>query len=168
SPRHRPSSHVGPDATILLSGPLERWSTMLSVSEAQSLVLRHAHPLPPETTSLTVSALGLVLAEDVASDLDMPPYDKALMDGYAVRTADLPDGQGTLQIVEEITAGQTPRLAVGKGQVSRIMTGAPVPKGADAVVMVERTRPLDDNRVRIEDKTPRPGQNILTRGREMR
>jgi molybdopterin molybdotransferase len=141
---------------------------MLSVSEAQSLVLRHAHPLPPESTPLTVSALGVVLAEDVASDLDMPPYDKAMMDGYAIRTADLPDGQGTLQIVEEITAGQTPGLAVGKGQASRIMTGAPLPQGADAVVMVERTRLLDDGRVRIEDKAPRPGQNILTRGREMR
>jgi molybdopterin molybdotransferase len=140
---------------------------MLSVSEAQALVLRHTHPLSPETTPLTTSALGLVLAEDVASDLDMPPYDKAMMDGYAVRTADLPDGQGTLQVIEEITAGQTPRLCVGKGQASRIMTGASLPQGADAVVMVERTRLLDDGRVRIEDRPPQPGQNILYRGREM-
>ncbi|HZU36968.1 MAG TPA: gephyrin-like molybdotransferase Glp [Gemmataceae bacterium] len=141
---------------------------MLSVSEAQALVLRHASPLPAETIPLTVSPLGLVLAEDIASDLDMPSYDKALMDGYAIRTADLPDGQGTLQVIEEITAGQTPRLALGPGQASRIMTGAPLPAAADAVVMVERTRWLDDGRVRIEDQPPRPGQNILRRGREMR
>ena len=64
-----------------------------------------------------------------------------MMDGYAVRTADLPEGRGDLTVIEEITAGQTPRLPVGPGQATRIMTGAPMPAGADAVVMVERTRP---------------------------
>jgi molybdopterin molybdotransferase len=140
---------------------------MLSVSEAQALVLQHARPLPPETAPLTPAALGLVLVEDIASDLDMPPYDKAMMDGFAVRAVDLPEGKGTFPIVEEIMAGQTPRQQVGAGQASRIMTGAPVPQGADAVVMVERTRLLED-RVRIEDRPPQPGQNILPRGREMR
>jgi molybdopterin molybdotransferase len=132
------------------------------------LVLQHAAPLPPETAPLTSAALGLVLAEDVASDLDMPPYDKALMDGYAVRTADLPEGRGALAVVEEITAGQTPTHALGPGQASRIMTGAPVPAGADAVVVVERTRLRPDGRVEVEDRPPQPGQNILPRGREMR
>jgi molybdopterin molybdotransferase len=110
----------------------------------------------------------LILAEDVPSDLDMPPYDKAMMDGYAVRTMDLPTGQGILQVVEEITAGQMPRRSIGHGQASRIMTGAALPEGADAVVMVERTRLLDDGRVKIEDRPPHSGQNILYRGREMR
>jgi molybdopterin molybdotransferase len=140
---------------------------MLAVSEAQAIVLQHAQPLPPETVPLTPAVLGLVLAEDVASDLDMPPYDKALMDGYAVRAADLPDGRGDLVIVEEVTAGRTPQRPVGPGQATRIMTGAPLPEGADAVIMVERTRSLDGG-VRIEDSPPKPGQNILTRGREMR
>jgi molybdopterin molybdotransferase len=141
---------------------------MLSVAQAQSLVLEHAHPLPPETTPLTAAALGSVLAEDVASDLDMPPHDKALMDGFAVRATDLPEGRGVLGVIEEITAGQTPRLPVGPGQAGRIMTGAPMPAGADAVIMVERTRLLDANRVWIEDKPPKPGQNVLAKGREMR
>jgi molybdopterin molybdotransferase len=141
---------------------------MLPVSEAQTIVLRHARPLPPQEVPLGPSALGLVLAEDVASDLDMPPYDKAMMDGYAVRAADLPAGRGALQVVEEVTAGQTPRRPVGPGEATRIMTGAPVPEGADAVVMVERTRPCDDGRVVVEDATVRPGQNIMSRGLEMR
>jgi molybdopterin molybdotransferase len=140
---------------------------MLTVAAAQALVLRHARVQPPEVTALTAAALGLVLAEDVVSDLDMPPYDKAMMDGYAVRAADLADGRGVLTVVEEITAGRTPREAVGPGQASRIMTGAPVPSGADAVVMVERTQMLDDRRVQVDDRPPRSGQNILTRAKEM-
>src|SRR5712692_10019819 len=108
---------------------------MLSVAEAQAVVLKQARPLAPEVVPLTSAALGLLLAEDITSDLDMPPYDKALMDGFALRSADLPDGRGVLTVIEEITAGQTPRLPVGAGQATRIMTGAPLPVGADAVVM---------------------------------
>src|SRR5207248_5237766 len=97
---------------------------------------------------------------------DMPPYDKAMMDGYAVRSADLPDGRGALTIVEEVTAGRTPRHTVQAGQATRIMTGAPIPTGADAVVMIERTR-VEGGRVVIEDRPPQPGQNVMPRGREM-
>src|SRR5262245_49681063 len=110
---------------------------MLSVAQAQAIVLQHAQPLPPENVPLGPEILGLVLAEDVSSDLDMPPYDKAMMDGYVVRCADLPDGRGTLHVIEEITAGQTPQRPLARGQAARIMTGAPIPTGADAVVMVE-------------------------------
>src|SRR5262249_25789324 len=124
---------------------------MLSVSEAQALIMHHARPLQPVSVPLSHTTLGLVLAEDVVSDLDMPPYTKALMDGYAVRAADLDGGQGTLTIVDEITAGQTPRHPVGPGQAVRIMTGAPMPEGADSVVMIERTTALDPNHVRIDD-----------------
>jgi molybdopterin molybdotransferase len=141
---------------------------MLRVADAQSIVLQHVRPLPPETALLASGALGHVLAEDVASDLDVPPHDKAMMDGYAVRSADLSEGRAVLQVIEEITAGQTPRQTVGTGQAARIMTGAPLPAGADAVVMVERTRMRDDGRVEIEDRPPKSGQNVLPRGREMR
>jgi molybdopterin molybdotransferase len=141
---------------------------MLSVSQAQALILQEARTLPPEAVPLGPAVLGAVLAEDVASDLDMPPYDKALMDGYAVRAADFADGRAALQVVEEITAGRVPRHALAPGQASRIMTGAPIPTGADAVVMVERTRLLDDGRVHVEGRPPRPGDNVLPRGREMR
>jgi molybdopterin molybdotransferase len=140
---------------------------VFSVAEAQALVLRHVRPVPPEPMILTTAALGLVLAADVVSDLDMPPYNKSLMDGYAVRCADLPSGQGTLRVIEEITAGRVPRQALGEGQASRIMTGAPIPPGADAVVVVERTRMRDDGCVEIEDRPPHPGQNILPQGAEM-
>jgi molybdopterin molybdotransferase len=141
---------------------------MLSVADAQAVVLRHARPLAPEAAALTPAALGLVLAEDVVCDRDMPPFDKALMDGYAARAADLPDGLATLTITEEITAGRTPQKPVAPGQAARIMTGAPLPDGADVVVQVERTRLLDDGRVQVEDRTPRPRQNVMRRGQEMR
>jgi len=141
---------------------------LLSVGQGQEIVLRHGRPLPPEVVPLTSSSLGLVLAEDVASDLDMPPYDKALMDGYAVRAADLAGGQAELEVVEEIMAGHTPARPVGAGQAARIMTGAPIPSGADAVVAVERTRLLEATRVRIEVGPPKPGQHILRRGAETR
>src|SRR5438128_1740015 len=73
-----------------------------------------------------------------------------------------------LAVIEEITAGRMPQKTVGPGQASRIMTGAPLPAGADAVIAIERTRLLEDDRVQIEEQGVRPGRNILRRGREMR
>jgi molybdopterin molybdotransferase len=140
---------------------------MLSVAEALETVLRHAGPLPPVEVALGPTALGLALAEAVVSDIDSPPHDKSMMDGYAVRCADLAGGSAVVEITEEITAGRTPQREVGPGQAARIMTGAPIPTGADAVVMVERSRPLDGGRVSLDDR-PRPGHNILPRGRELR
>src|SRR5437660_9426838 len=133
---------------------------MLTVADAQKCVLDQVRPLSPIATRLDRSALGLVLTEDVVSDIDMPPFAKAMMDGYAVRTADLPGGHGELAVIEEVTAGRTPRLALGEKQATRVMTGAPIPAGADAVVMVERTRTGDDGRVHSDDPGLRPGVNI--------
>jgi molybdopterin molybdotransferase len=148
---------------VAVSGP-----SLLNVDDARAIVLCQARPLPPAPAALGAAAAGLVLAEDVAADADSPPYDKALMDGYAVRCADLPDGRAVLRVLEEIPAGRTPTRPVTPGAASRIMTGAPVPEGADAVVMVERTRAQDDGTVAVEDRPPRPGQNVLPRGSEMR
>src|SRR4051812_17867330 len=106
---------------------------MLSVADAQKIVLQQVTPLPAAAVSFD-AAPGLVLAEDVLSDLDMPPYTKALMDGVALRAADVRNGAAELVIVEEVVAGQTPHLPVGSGQATRIMTGAPLPPGADTVV----------------------------------
>lgn len=139
---------------------------MLKVHEAQAQVLERTRTLEARSVR-TKDALGLVLAEDVASDLDMPPYDKAMMDGYAVRSADLSTGKAELTILEEVTAGKTPTKPLGPGQATRIMTGAPIPEGADAVVMIERCQ-TQGERVRIEDRPPKPDQHILRRGREMR
>ncbi|HEV3204061.1 MAG TPA: gephyrin-like molybdotransferase Glp [Gemmataceae bacterium] len=141
---------------------------MISVTEAQTLVLQYARPLKPEIMPLTPAALGLVLAENIPSDLSMPPFNQALMDGYAVRSADLPEGAGILTVIEEVTAGKTPHINLEAGQATRIMTGAPIPPGADAVVMVEKTSILEGNRINLEDRSLKPGQNILNKGRQMR
>jgi len=141
---------------------------MLAVADAQNLILQFVRPLTPEAATLTNPTLGLVLAEDVNSDIDSPPYDKSMMDGYAVRSSDLPAGQGTLSLIEEIPAGATPRKLVLAGQTSRIMTGAPIPQGADAVIPIERSQTLPDSRVQFADKPPRSGQNIMRQGSEMR
>jgi molybdopterin molybdotransferase len=141
---------------------------MLSVAEAQQIILQHVRPSPPVPVALDTAALGLVLAEEVISDLDLPPFDKALMDGYGIRSADLASGRGRFAVIEEVTAGRAPRLPLGADQATRIMTGAPIPPECDAVVMVERTKALEDNRIEIDDRPATPGQNILRRGREMR
>ena len=96
---------------------------MLSVSAALTTVLTHARPLPSEIAPLTPALLGGVLAEDVSSDLDMPPYDKAMMDGYALRMADLSNGRGVLTVIEEVNAGQTPRRALAENQATRSYDG---------------------------------------------
>src|SRR5258705_13389341 len=100
---------------------------MLSVAQALEIVLANTVPLPAQMTALGPAALGRVLAEDVISDLDLPPFDKAMMDGFALRSTDLRDGQAELTIIEEIAAGKTPTKTVGAMQASRIMTGAPIP-----------------------------------------
>ena len=151
---------------------------MLTVDEALALVLKHARPTPPRRIPLQ-DALGLVLAEDVTSDIDSPPHDKAMVDGYAVRSADLQSGKAELNVLEEITAGDVPSLTLTPGSSSRIMTGAPIPLGADAVVMVERTefasaagaaqaarRSLGT--VRIQEPNFKPGQNIMRAGTSIR
>ena len=144
---------------------------MISVEKALEHVLAHARPLVPRRVS-TGQSLGLVLAEDVASDVDSPPYDKAMVDGYAVITADLIDGDVELEIIDEVMAGAVPNLPLVRGQATRIMTGAPTPDGADAVVMVETTEhialeqpPL--GRVRISSQATSPGTNILRRATVM-
>jgi molybdopterin molybdotransferase len=108
------------------------------------------------------------LAEDIAADLDSPPHDKSIVDGYAVMAADLAGGSAELAILEEITAGALPTRTVSPGHCSRIMTGAPIPTGADAVVMIERSElSTDRTRVRITEQA-RPKQNIMSRGASMR
>jgi molybdopterin molybdotransferase len=137
---------------------------MLTVQQALSVVLEETKPLPPVCVDLA-EALGLVTAEEVVSDVDSPPFDKALMDGFAVRSADLANGEARLQIVEVITAGMTPSKPVAAGHATRIMTGAPLPEGADAVVKVEETRiDADAKFVAIRTTPVEQGRHILKRG----
>jgi molybdopterin molybdotransferase len=139
---------------------------MLTIKEALDAVLQHARPVPA-TRELTVQALHCVLAEDVAADIDLPPFDKALVDGYAVRSTDLEGSDRWLSAGEVITAGQTPSRGLGCREAAVIMTGAPIPAGSDAVVMYERTERSPVG-ILVEEPVVRPGQNILPRGREVR
>ena len=115
---------------------------MLSVEEALERILGAFQVLEPEDRSL-LDALGQVLAEDVASRFDIPPLDNSAMDGYAVQTSSVQaaseDSPVVLKVVGSVAAGQLPQDEVAPGTVVRIMTGAPVPQGADAVVPFEDT-----------------------------
>jgi molybdopterin molybdotransferase len=133
---------------------------MIPVDQALGLIEEQAMPLAAEQVRLA-EALGLLLAEDVTSDINSPPYIKALMDGYAVQAHDPSD---ELEVIEEVTAGEVPRHAVVPGTAIRIMTGAPVPEGANAVVMQERTARGGERHIRVSDPTLEPGQNILQVG----
>lgn len=136
---------------------------MVPVSDALAMILSHVDALSPARVDVGPPALGLVLAEAVVCDLDSPPFAKAMMDGYAVRAGD----GAERTIIEEVLAGQTPRKTVGPGHATRIMTGAPVPTGADTVVMVERTELLADGRMKTLDVL-QPNKNILAQGAEMK
>jgi molybdopterin molybdotransferase len=135
---------------------------MLSVEEALELVREQVRSLIPTSCSL-IHSLGCLLAEEIASDADQPPFDKALVDGYAVRVADLAAGPRRLKVGETILAGRTPSQALGPLEAAVIMTGAPLPEGADAVLMHEHTRALDGE-ILIDQVDVRPGQNRLTCG----
>jgi len=139
---------------------------MLEVDAARSLVLERATPLAPEMTALMTSALGQVLALGVAADVDSPPFDKAMMDGYAVNIADLPGGFGVLRVSGQIAAGDGKPTLLHTATAIRIFTGAPIPNGADAVVMQERTCEHSGD-VEVNDKSLVKGSNILRRASEM-
>ncbi len=111
---------------------------MLTVDEALELIVSEVRPREPEEILLR-DARGLVLATDIISPLDSPPFDKSLMDGFAVRAEDVSRESATLRIIEELTAGRVSERRVGPGEAVRIMTGAPLPPGTDAVVPIERT-----------------------------
>ncbi len=143
-----------------------RSADWLTVGDAVDRILAAVRPLPAEVVSIT-DCLGRVLAETVHSPLDQPPWDNSAMDGYAVRASDIRNVPVVLDVVESIAAGEFPALAVGKGQATRIMTGAPLPAGADCVVRVEHTRVRDDGRVEVFDGSD-AGRNVRVRGEDTR
>jgi len=125
--------------------------------------LRHA---PATETLALLEALGRVLLEPVIADRDYPPFHRATRDGFAVRAADLAAAGRTLDIIGEIKAGDSFAAEIRAGQCAQIMTGAGVPRGADAVVMIEHTKP-SKARVLVE-RTAESGQNIVAKGSEAR
>ncbi|HEX8746214.1 MAG TPA: gephyrin-like molybdotransferase Glp [Pyrinomonadaceae bacterium] len=140
---------------------------MLSVSEAISIVKEQTRALPPEELEM-VSAMGRVLAEDVIADTDLPPFDRAQMDGYALRAADCENVPARLRVAGEAAAGRGWHETLQPGEAVRIMTGAPVPAGADSVQQVELTRELDEGRAVEISKATVPGQFIIKRASEIR
>ena len=142
---------------------------MRSVDEHLSMILDGVRPLPPYEQPL-LEALGLPICEDVASPIDLPSFDNSAMDGYACRLADVLDASRDtpvrLPVVGESAAGQTKAYALSPGQTVKIMTGAPLPAGADVVVPIEWT---DGGRAMVSIvQTPSPGQHVRPRGEDVR
>lgn len=138
---------------------------MIGVDEAYRIILENISTLPPKAVDIR-DAVGLCLADDVLSDIDMPPFDKSAMDGFAVIAGDTAIG-AELAVVENITAGVLPQKRVQSGQCSKIMTGASVPQGVDSVIKVEDTEVLGDGRIRLL-KQVRKGENICSRGEDFK
>ncbi|MDO8350770.1 MAG: molybdopterin molybdotransferase MoeA [Gallionella sp.] len=138
----------------------------LKISEAQRVIFESLTTLDSESVLLEHS-LGRVLADDIRANRDLPPYDVSAMDGYAVRSADLAQVPVTLEVIEDIKAGDMPGKIVQPGQCARIMTGAPVPQGADAVMRVEDTQEISTNLIQVIT-TIKDGHDVRPQGENMR
>ena len=141
----------------------------LKASEAQRVVAAKlaALPAPGVETVGIAHALGRVLAQDVIANRDLPPFAASAMDGFALRAADIVSVPATLAVIKEINAGQLPQRTLAPGQCARIMTGAPLPKGADCVIKVEDTGDESAERVTIRVSAP-AGNFVRPRGESMR
>ena len=137
---------------------------MIEIEDALERILNEVSVAPAENVALATSTYR-VLAEEVVSDVDDPPFDRAMMDGFAVRSADVTAEGVTLDIAGTITAGNNHRPSLVEGQTYRIMTGSMVPEGADAVVMRELTddpaEDQDPQRVEIRKFPVAAGENVL-------
>jgi molybdopterin molybdotransferase len=138
---------------------------MISVAEGQARILAQVvRPLPPEPVSVP-RGLGRVLAREVAAPFDVPPADNSAVDGYAVRAADLVAGRrARLRVVSDLPAGSTFDGTIGPGEALRIMTGAPMPAGADTVVPQELAE-REDGTVRLQ--RVEAGANVRARGEDV-
>ena len=143
---------------------------MFSYEEALKTIVEWAVPLGEERVNI-VDALGRVIAERVVSGRNIPPWDNSSMDGFAVRASDVESAREDmpveLTVIGDLPAGKKWSGTVGKGEAVRIMTGAPVPDGADAVVRVEDTREITRERVRVMQSV-RPGTDIRRAGEDVR
>lgn len=140
---------------------------MISVAEAIKQVLKETAALPSEEITLR-AARGRVLAEDIIADSDLPPFDRSQMDGYAIRAADVATVPATLKIVGESAAGRGWHNEMNTGEAVRIMTGAPVPLGADSVQQVELTRESSTAADVEILQTLSAGRSIVRRGSEIK
>ena len=143
---------------------------MIPLEEAQNHILATVPRLPAATVTLA-DALGLVTVEDLAATEPIPPFANTGVDGYAVRAGDTagagPDSPVRLRVVDELPAGKAPTVPVGPGEAIRIMTGAPTPEGADAIVMVEDTAAEEGGAVAVISKAAQPGDHIRPAGGDL-
>lgn len=143
---------------------------LTKLEDAQDIVFAAVRPLGVEKVGL-LEVLGRVLAEDIIAPRDNPPWDNSAMDGFAIRWEDVKQEQAItkpveLQVIGEVPAGRAATKTVGRGQAMRIMTGAPIPRGADTVVKVEDTEFTPDQ-VRVF-KAMEPGANIRPQGEDVK
>ena len=142
---------------------------MISFGEALNNILSHIHALGPEKVSL-LESLGRVIAEDIYAHRDIPPLDNSAMDGYALKFEDVqkasPDHPVRLEVIEDLPAGFISKKKLERGKSIRIMTGAPIPKGADAVIPVEETK--KDNASVLIFKSAGLGENIRKSGEDVK
>ena len=142
---------------------------MITVDEALDKVLYHIKPLGAEKVSI-LEALGRVIAEDIDAHRDIPPLDNSGMDGYAVRSEDIRNADANhpvrLNVIEDLPAGFISSRIVGKGEAIRIMTGAPIPRGADTVIPVEDTTKERDFAAILRPGLP--GENIRRAGEDVK
>ena len=139
---------------------------MISLEEAQAYVLSHCQPRPPEDIPLA-DALGCLTAIAMFADAPVPPFANSAMDGFAVRAADTYDGPARLKVVGHLPAGTAPTIEVGEGEAIRIMTGAPIPPGADAIVVIEDAEVESNGDVVRVTKRVEPGLHIRPAGQDL-
>ena len=143
--------------------PVMPEKTLIALDDARTRLLAAVTPLARTEVIDLLAADGRVLARDLISPMPVPPHDCAAMDGYALQVADVPAGGGALPVSQRIAAGQTAE-PLAPGSAARIFTGAPLPLGADAVVMQEDTQSLDDGARVYIVTPPRAGQHIRAAG----
>ena len=143
--------------------------SMTTVDEALDKILSHIHPLGFEKVSV-LDSLGRVAGEDIHARRDIPPFDNSAMDGYAIRSQDVEKASSNhpvrLEVIEDLPAGSISTKKLQKGKAIRIMTGAPVPKEADAVIPVEDTKKENGSALILRAATP--GENIRRSGEDVK
>jgi molybdopterin molybdotransferase len=139
---------------------------MISLREAQKIVLSACHPSSPDRVPVAES-LGLVLAEDIVANVDQPPFTNSAMDGFAVRAEDTQAAPARLQVVGTIMAGQEPAIGIGPGEAVRIMTGALLPVGADGVCMAELSETQADGSVVVIHQPVARGAHVRYQGEDI-
>ncbi len=141
---------------------------MIKVEEAEKIILEKVKPVGTERVNLDAS-LGRVLSQDVVATFDLRPFDHSAMDGYAVRSSDTEGASESapriLEVIEDVPAGHMPKKELSTGEAIRIMTGAPIPKGADAVIVIEKTE-KEERKVRILVGVEK-GDNIRLKGEDV-